>query len=248
MRRYRGLLLIAGLLVAASAVVYVIQWEIFRDVRDAAFYLLQDLAFLPIQILLVAIIVERILARRERNRLLHKMNMVIGTFFNELGLSLLGLLSGSVENGQDLRSSLAIGPKWNAQDWKRALGSAGAFDYQIAVGKMDLPATRDLLTRHRQLLTLLLANPNLMEHDRFTDLLWAVSHLLEELTARNSLDGLPPADLAHLANDIRRVYSLLVVEWLIYCRHLQSAYPYIYSIMVRIHPLQDSPSALIRET
>ena len=43
MRRYLGLVLIAVLLVAASVVIYVIQWEIFHDTRDALFYLLQDL-------------------------------------------------------------------------------------------------------------------------------------------------------------------------------------------------------------
>ena len=246
MRRYRELLLIAALLVAASIVIYVIQWEIFHDARSAVFYLLQDLAFLPIQVLLVAIIVERILASRERNRLLHKMNMVIGTFFSELGLSLLGLLTRFIENGKDVKARLAIEPEWTVQDWKQALDAANAFDYRVGVEKMNLPATRDLLAKHRQLLTLLLANPNLMEHDRFTDLLWAVSHLLEELAARSSFEELPPADLAHLASDIRRVYALLAMEWLLYCRHLQSAYPYIYSIMVRIHPLQDAPSAIVR--
>ena len=85
-----------------------------------------------------------------------------------------------------------------------------------------------------------------MEHDRFTDLLWAVSHLLEELTARSSLEGLPPADLAHLASDIRHFYSLLAVEWLLYCRHLQKAYPYMFSLVVRTHPLQPNPSAIVR--
>lgn len=248
MRSYRGILLTAGLLIAVSITVYVVQWEIFHDVRDAAFYLLQDLAFLPIQVLLVAIIVESILARREKNRLLRKMNMVIGTFFSELGLSLLGMLTRFIENGQDFKARLAIGPEWTAQDWKRALDTAAAFDCRVEIEQMDLPATRDLLEKHRQLLTLLFANPNLMEHDRFTDLLWAVSHLREELAARNSLESLPPADLAHLANDIRRVYSLLSIEWLLYCRHLQLAYPYIYSVMVRIHPLQESPSAIVRQT
>jgi len=28
----------------------------------------------------------------------------------------------------------------------------------------------------------LLGNPNLLEHDSFTDLLWAVFHLMEELS------------------------------------------------------------------
>jgi hypothetical protein len=246
MRRHRELVLTAVLLVAASVVIYAIQWEIFHDTRDAVFYLFQDLAFLPIQVLLVAVIVERILAGREKNRLLHKMNMVIGAFFSEVGIQLLGLLSRFVENGEDLRRQLAIHKDWTVQDWRRALDAAGAFDCRLNPGRMDLAATRDLLAANRQLLTLLLANPNLMEHERFTDLLWAVSHLLEELAARGSLEGLPPSDLDHLAGDIRRVYTQLTVEWLLYCRHLQSAYPYIFSIMVRTHPLQDSPSAIVR--
>jgi hypothetical protein len=124
MRRYLELVLIAVLLVAASVVIYVIQWEIFHDTRDALFYLLQDLAFLPVQILLVAVIVERILARREKNRLLHKMNMVIGTFFSELGIKLLGLLTDFVENREGLRTQLAIGTKWTGQDWKHAMETA----------------------------------------------------------------------------------------------------------------------------
>ena len=246
MGRYLKLALIAVLLVALSVVIFVIQWEIFHDVRDAVFYLLQDLAFLPVQILLVAIIVERIVARRERNRLLHKMNMVIGSFFSEVGIGLLALLTKFVENADGLRTQLAIKTEWTPRDWKRALDTAGAFDYQVNAAKMDLPATRSLLAANRQLLTLLLANPNLMEHERFTDLLWAVSHLLEELTARGSFDGLPPTDLAHLAGDIRRVCSQLTIQWLLYCRHLQAAYPYIYSIMVRTHPLQDAPSAIVK--
>lgn len=246
MKRYIELVLIAVLLVAASVLIYVIQWEVFHDVRDAVFYLFQDLAFLPIQVLLVAVIVERIVARRERARLLHKMNMVIGTFFSELGVKLLGMLTDFMEDGEALKRQLAIRTQWTAQDWKQALDTAHGFNYQVDVARMDLAGARDLLAANRQLLTLLLANPNLMEHEHFTDLLWAVSHLLEELKARESLEGLPPSDLAHLAGDICRVYSQLTVQWLLYCRHLQTAYPYIYSILVRTHPLQNAPSAIVR--
>lgn len=86
---------------------------------------------------------------------------------------------------------------------------------------------------------LLLANPNLLEHDRFTNLLWAVFHLQEELAARKSLENLPQSDSDHLAGDVRRVYAQLTTEWLHYCRHLQAAYPYIFSVVTRTHPLQD---------
>ena len=246
MKKYRGLLLIAAALLVVSAAVFAVQFAAFHDSRDMAFYLLQDLAFLPIQILLVVVMVEGIIARQEKARLLHKMNMAIGTFFSDLGNRLLGELAGAVKNLDCLKSALAIRTDWSADDWDRALAAAGKFDCQVDPDHMNLGSTRELLASRRDLLTLLLANPNLMEHDRFTDLLWAVSHLVEELQARDSLADLPTTDRDHLAADVRRVYGLLTMEWLIYCRHLQKAYPYIFSLIARTHPLQPNPSATVR--
>jgi hypothetical protein len=105
---------------------------------------------------------------------------------------------------------------------------------------------RALLAEHRGLLLTLLGNPNLLEHERFTGLLWAIFHLADELAVRKSLDGLPKTDLDHLAGDARRAYALLTVKWLLYCRHLQKAYPYIFSIVARTHPLQEHPDPTVR--
>ncbi|MCK7537963.1 MAG: hypothetical protein MZV63_46915 [Marinilabiliales bacterium] len=74
-------------------------------------------------------------------------------------------------------------------------------------------------------------NPTLLEHDRFTDLLWAVFHLVEELEMRpESLEGLPAADYAHLSVDVRRAYSRLAGEWLAYALHLKEDYPFLFSL------------------
>jgi hypothetical protein len=246
MTKHQGLLLIAICLLALSAIVFVIQYELFHDTRDMLFYLLQDLAFLPIQILLVAVIVERIITSREKARLLLKMNMVIGSFFSELGIRLLGDLTKSIKNLEGLRPLFAVQMDWTAEAWDRSLKAASGFDYRIDPDDLSLDSVRQLLAANRNLLTLLLANPNLMEHDRFTDLLWAISHLMEELSARESLTDLPASDRAHLAGDARRAYTLLTVEWLLYCRHLQKAYPYIFSLTIRMHPLQANPSAIVR--
>jgi hypothetical protein len=156
------------------------------------------------------------------------------------------MLSTFIRNKQDLRATLAVKNDWKAADWKRSLSTAEKFDYEVDVMQMNLAKTKELLSANRYLLTLLLANPNLMEHQRFTDLLWAVSHLMEELAARPSLEGLPESDRQHLAGDVKRVYSQLSVQWLLYCRHLQKSYPYIFSIIVRTHPLQDAPSAIVK--
>jgi hypothetical protein len=101
----------------------------------------------------------------------------------------------------------------------------------------DLEALKDFLRAKRGFMLGLLGNPNLLEHDEFTDLLWAVFHLLEELEARRSLAGLVPADMEHLSGDIRRAFNYLLREWVVYLQHLQQDYPYLFSLAVRTNPL-----------
>jgi len=84
-----------------------------------------------------------------------------------------------------------------------------------------------------------------VEHERFTDLLWAIFHLGEELSARESLEGLPESDLEHLAGDSTRVYSQLASQWIAYAQHLKADYPFLFSLLARTHPLQEQPSAVI---
>ncbi len=95
----------------------------------------------------------------------------------------------------------------------------------------------------RQFVLRLLENPNLLEHERFTDLLWAVLHVEEELEARTTLSDLHPSDRAHLEIDVRRAFNLLLAEWVLYVRHLKEDYPYLFSLVVRTHPFQAAPSA-----
>ncbi|MBI5656126.1 MAG: hypothetical protein HZC44_04605, partial [Geobacter sp.] len=97
----------------------------------------------------------------------------------------------------------------------------------------------------RQFMLGLMGNPNLLEHDEFTDLLWAVFHLIEELEARQNFIGLPEADLDHLSGDIRRAYVNLLRQWLVYMQHLKNDYPYLFSLAVRTNPLNPEARVVI---
>ena len=246
MKRHAWLVATAAILIALSAVVYCVHYLAFRDVHHIFIYLVGDIAFVPIEVLLVVLVLERVLSRREKRLVLQKLNMVIGTFFSELGTELLGTLTEYVENRDELRSHLDVQQDWSARDFKRASDTVRTSGHKITVRSSDLQSLRKALLDKRGLLLALLANPNLLEHERFTDLLWAVFHLTEELVARGSLDDLPETDLAHIAGDIKRAYSQLTVEWLLYCQHLQKAYPYIFSIVVRTHPLQEEPCPVVK--
>jgi hypothetical protein len=172
--------------------------------------------------------------------------MPIGMFFGEVGTELLACLVQFVRDREQLMFGLNVQSGWRASTFRKGEADARAWAYEVSVPPEGLRQLRDLLGPHRDLLLMLLGNPNLLEHEQFTDLLSAIFHLMEELGVRPSFEGLPDSDMAHLANDARRVLSNLTVAWLQYCRHLQSEYPYIFSVVVRTHPLQENPDPVVR--
>ncbi len=235
------------ILLAASATTYAIHYLIFRDLRHIFIYLVGDIAFLFISVLVVTLMIERILARREKLALLHKMNMVIGTFFSDIGLDLLRKFPVFVTNAEMLAPLLTFTVRWSKKDFQAGMQAARAFAYEVRVSPATLRDLLCLLQGHRSFLLRLLENPNLLEHERFTDLLWAVFHIVEELEMRGGdLENLPDSDYAHLAGDVKRAYSLIAVEWIAYVSHLKNNYPFLFSLTARINPFNPNPSPIVQ--
>ena len=88
-KRHSFVLTLAAIFLLLSGVTYLIHYLIFRDAHHIFIYLVGDLAFLPLEVLLVVVIIERILTRRETQAKLQKLNMVVGAFFSEVGNYLL---------------------------------------------------------------------------------------------------------------------------------------------------------------
>lgn len=84
-----------------------------------------------------------------------------------------------------------------------------------------------------------------MEHESFTNLLWAVFHFTEELSHRKNLKKLPGSDLKHLSGDIQRSYNLLVDQWLDYMSYLKNNYPYLFSLAMRTNPFDEKASPVV---
>jgi hypothetical protein len=244
MRKHGFLVAAAIILLATSGILYLAHYLIFRDAHHIYIYLLGDFAFLPLQVLLVGLIIDRILTWREKQAMLSKMNMVVGVFFSEMGTRLLGELLPGFDRPQ-IMAGLGVKPNWNASDFRQAKAFADSLKPQADCRAINLEALKDFLSHERDLVLRLLENPNLLEHERFTDMLWAVSHLAEELEARSQLQNLPKSDEAHIGADIGRAFTALAAEWLDYVQHLKSNYPYLFSLVLRTHPLQDHPSATV---
>lgn len=247
MNQARWHITLAAALIAASAVSYLIQISIFHRTEETLFYMLQDVAFVPIQVLLVTLFLNQLLAAREKQALMKKLNMLIGTFHIEVGAELIRRCSAFAGDLTEVRKRLKVTPRWTAREFQDAAAFVKGADLRIDSRAADLDSLKELLETKRYFLLGLLANPNLLEHDTFTDLLWAVFHLAEELAARKGFEGLPRVDYDHLSGDIKRAYSLLLSEWLFYMKHLREDYPYLFSLAVRMSPLDPDADPVVKE-
>ena len=237
---------IGSTLIALSLTLYFVQYLIFRTPDTIAYYFFQDLAFLPIEVILVSLVIHRILSRGERRARLNKMNMVIGAYFNEMGSGLIDHLIPFLDDRKRFLDIMSIRGNWDAKRFEAAAAALRKCDFEIDSRRGNLGELKQYLACHRGFLLRLLENPMLIEHDSFTDLLWAVFHLADELEHRPELEELPETDFKHLSLDIHRAYSLILIEWLSYMLHLKREYPYLFSLAVRTNPFDPEASIIVR--
>ncbi len=246
MKKLNSAAAITILLVIFSMLIFVIQIIIFKTPRDTGFYFMQDMGFLPLQVAIVTVIIGRILNDREKRERLKKTNMMLGSFFSEIGNEMLLRLSAMKTNSGEFKKELEIKESWSSRDFRKAAAAIEGHDLSLFCTAEDFQSLKEFLSEKRSFMLLMLTNPNLHEHESFTDLLWAVFHLADELSARDGFYGLPESDTAHLNNDAKRAYDAILSVWVIYMGHLKTNYPYLFSLEMRRNPFAGEGGVVIR--
>ena len=230
------------ILILTSTIIYSFVYMIFHDAKSVFFYIGIDLAFIPLEALILVLVIERVISNKEKAMMMEKLNMVIGAFFSEIGTDLLKEISSFDPDINDIKKNLKVAMGWEEQNFSESSQIIKNYDYSIPINPENknsivlLKSLKSFLVDKRQFMLGLLENPNLLEHESFTDMLWAAFHLAEELENRDNLDNLPLSDYQHISLDIERVYSYLIYEWLQYMEHLMKNYPYLFSLALRTNP------------
>jgi hypothetical protein len=246
MRRRHWEIKFALFLMSLSAAVYGVHYLLFHNQQDILSNFLLFSAFVPVDVLLVVLIVHRLLAIHEKQAILTKLNMAIGVFYSEMGGGLLRRFRSFDLDVDSLTRDLVRDNDWTPQRFAALMKKYSRHEMKVDCRQGDLARLREFMLDKRAFLLGLLANPNLLEHDSFTDVLWAVFHLTEELASRADVGGLPQADCEHLAGDIKRAYGRLIVSWLTYMLHLKDNYPYLFSLAVRTNPFDPEADPVVR--
>ncbi len=80
MKSVRWQLFLGIILVVFSIVIYIIHYVIFRDINHIFIFMIGDIAFVPIEVFLVTLIIHRLLSYGEKRSRLTKLYMVKRVF------------------------------------------------------------------------------------------------------------------------------------------------------------------------
>jgi hypothetical protein len=175
-----------------------------------------------------------------------RLNMLIGVFFTEAGNQLLHTFTSFDPNIGSVRKDFIVTAEWSEKEFTQLRKRLNGYEYTVDPTLLDLDGLHRYLKEKGDLLLRQLENADLVENETFAELLWAVVHLRDELAARPAFTNLPEADIAHLANDVKRAYSLLTRQWTDYMLYLKNRYPFLFSLALRTNPFVENPSAVIQ--
>ncbi len=190
-------------------------------------------------------VVEWFSQRRQYGMHKHRLNMLIGVFFTEVGNQLLHIFTSYDPNIDSVRRDFIITAQWTEKAFMQLHKKLTNYNYTIVPARLELEMLYRILKDKGDLLTRQLENADLIENETYAELLWAVVHLRDELAARPTFYNLPENDIAHIANDTQRAYSLLANQWLDYMLFLKNRYPFLFSLASRTNPFVEKPTAAI---
>jgi hypothetical protein len=234
-------------LLLASLLIYATEYLLLHNRQEIMTYFLNDLAFVPLSVLLVTLVLDQIMQGREKQNRLNKTNMVIGAFFSEMGNQLLRTMAALDPERQKMAEEFSVRQTWSEADFRSLKKLSRGNKCSVTLSQSAFDDLKERLVSHRGFMLRLLENQTLLEHEQFTDLLWASFHLADELSLRGNYETLPEPDRQHLALDAKRVYLALSAQWVDYLLHLKNAYPFLFSLAVRMNPFNNDAQPTIRK-
>ena len=125
----------------------------------------------------IASATDLILTEREQKARLEKLNVIIGVFFSEVGTKLLADFSKSDTQTELIRNNFIININWSDKDFNMVSSRLNSLDFSLDMGTVNLKVFHNFLEDKSNFLLRIMENPNLLEHEAFTDLLMTVFHL-----------------------------------------------------------------------
>ncbi len=217
------------MLIILSAAIYGLQLIIFRDPQTTAFYIFQDMAFMPFTIAIATIVVGEVMNDRERKERLEKTQMLTSSFFTELGAELLFELTDLAEADDTFIHAFESTRITDESSLHAMQELTRNSKFKIHLTEESYNSIRTMIREHRTMLLVISSNPLLLEHEDFTNMLWSIFHLLDEFRLRGDYQNFSQQDLSHIETDLAETMQLLIISWYVNILYTKNHYPNFFN-------------------
>lgn len=234
-RKYLDKVTIAAGLLALSGLMYLGYWWFAGDLSYISHYFYLHLSFLPIHALVIGLILEELIAHREKSERFHRLNMFLGIFFRQMGIDIMLNLLLLVENRDELEREMLVDKGWKARHFRRARQRVEGLELTMRPDRGQLKILLELLAEQEQEIITMTRNPMMLEFEGLYRCLLSLFHLIEETHYRGRVTAMSEGVVRHLAQDVGKTLTLLAVLWLAYLEHLKGEHPVLFSFQVGLH-------------
>jgi len=202
------------LLLCASALLYAIHYLIFRDLHHLAIFGLHELAFVPLEVILVTLGLDQLVEKTHREEARSKVSIIETLYFNESGGTMLRYLTSFDPDAARLRELLQVTEDWHSSDFRQAIRQLKSYPFLLDLDRIDFFGLHYHLSQRHEYYRSMLENPALTQSESFTEMIMKIYLLWEELDGRTNLYQLPEKDRNYLAELLHEIYRELTEYWL----------------------------------
>lgn len=202
------------LLLCASALLYAIHYLIFRDLHHLAIFGLHELAFVPLEVILVTLGLDQLVEKTHREEARSKVSIIETLYFNESGGTMLRYLTSFDPDAARLRELLQVTQDWRSSDFRQAIRQLKSYPFLLDLERIDFFGLHYHLSQRHEYYRSMLENPALTQSEAFTEMIMKIYLLWEELDGRTNLYQLPEKDRSYLAELLHEIYRELTEYWL----------------------------------
>ncbi len=202
------------LLICASVIMYAVHFLIFKNFHHIAIFFVHDIAFMPLEVILVTLFFDRIIDKAHEEENQSKLSIIETLFFNESGGHMLQYLTSFDPHSDQLAGILDVNMSWKSSDYLNARKQLKNYSFQLDVQKVDFFGLHYHLNERHAYYRNILENPALTQSSEFTELVMKIYLMWEELDCRTDLYNLDLTEKHYLGELLTEIYEELVEYWL----------------------------------
>lgn len=208
-------ILLIIVLMSISITIYFFHYLIFGDIRQTLSGIILSLAYVPIGIIYQELIVDKILDKKQKLNSVEKINIVIGAFYNEVGNSLIKIISKGDKNIDVIRCNIDINNNWSNENFEDLIDLLKVYVCELDITKIDIVKVVKLLNKKDTLIINLMINESIKEYKGFIELLMSLIHLRDELNFRDNIKN------DRIEKELCKNYKILLIQWVKYIEELK---------------------------